>query len=107
MATRPAARTQTAQRKSARSAAGSKAAAPARVKRADTPDATVLHLPPPSDPDHRRAYTREQVARMLQISERTLTRLINRGEIHTVNIGRRRMISSVEVDRVLRDGASA
>jgi len=45
-----------------------------------------------------------ETAKLLGVSIPTIRRFIARGELVTVNIGTRRMISSLEVDRILRFG---
>ena len=47
-----------------------------------------------------------EAARQLSISRSYLYLLIQKGLIRSVHIGARRVISAVEIDRVLREGIS-
>lgn len=46
-----------------------------------------------------------EVAEMLNVSPFTIRRLMERGHIHSVNVGSRRLIPVSEVERVLAEGA--
>lgn len=46
-----------------------------------------------------------EVAEMLNVSPFTIRRLMDRGHIHSVNVGSRRLIPVSEVERVLTEGA--
>lgn len=45
-------------------------------------------------------YTADQVAELLQLHKRTVTRLIREGEIRAVRLGGRIRISSAELHRI-------
>lgn len=45
-----------------------------------------------------------EAARMLSVSVHTLRRLVTRGEVVTVNVGTRRLVSESEVDRIIQRG---
>ena len=45
-----------------------------------------------------------EAARMLSVSVHTLRRLVTRGEVATVNVGTRRLISESEVERIIQRG---
>ncbi len=59
-----------------------------------------METPPVKEPE--RAYTRRQVAEALNISLRTLDRMIGRGEIQTKRVSeRRRVIMSSDLEKYL------
>jgi excisionase family DNA binding protein len=45
-----------------------------------------------------------EAARMLSVSIHTLRRLVSRGEVATVNVGARRLVSESEVERIIQRG---
>lgn len=45
-----------------------------------------------------------EAARMLSVSIYTLRRLVSRGEVATVNVGARRLVSESEVERIIQRG---
>lgn len=45
-----------------------------------------------------------EAARMLSVSVHTVRRLVARGEVSTVNVGARRLVSENEIERIIRRG---
>jgi excisionase family DNA binding protein len=56
-------------------------------------------MPLSSEPDRKRLYSVAAAADSLSITRKHLYTLIGRGEIATVTIGRRRLVSATELDR--------
>jgi excisionase family DNA binding protein len=55
----------------------------------------------PPEPD--RVYTLAEVADHLDLSRAGLQRLRRRGELHTIRVGRRRLVSSSELARFMQE----
>jgi excisionase family DNA binding protein len=45
-------------------------------------------------------YTLDEVAEIFQCSSRTVRRMVERDELHTVHIGRTPMVPAGEIDRI-------
>ena len=54
---------------------------------------------------HRLLFARKEVAKLLSISTRQLTRLIDNGKIDVVRVGSRTLIHKDEVEKFSRNGA--
>lgn len=53
------------------------------------------------------AYSLDHAAALIDLSRRSLYRLIDRGELRTVKVGRRRLVPTMELERLMRAGHSA
>lgn len=58
----------------------------------------------PVAPEQRLAVDIEAAARLLSVSRRTIYKLITEGRLVTLKIGARRVISRVEIERLLAAG---
>ena len=59
-----------------------------------------------SDTERRKAYTRKEAAEIWGVSAGLVQKLDKLGRINTIHIGRRKLVSSTEIDRVLDEGVN-
>lgn len=59
-----------------------------------------LHDAPPGVP--RRAYSVEEVAKMLNVTPKTVRGCIDRGELETIEVGRHLRITAASVERFIK-----
>ena len=56
--------------------------------------------------DTERLFTLSEVAEILRVSPRTVQRIVAKGSLRCVSIGRARRVVVEEINRFLRDGGS-
>jgi excisionase family DNA binding protein len=64
----------------------------------------MLHDLPPEPPDETRALSRAEVATTMRVSERTVSRWIERGILVGVRVGRRLVILRSDLDTLIENG---